>query len=151
MDAVPVMCRRQNSLQSVQFVWALPSYCKEWPHFKLVDTIHRHDTDSAQVLKGRSTWHLKAVSEMLPYLASGHSLYAAKSARIYLNHMLCLHRYHPTPHQQFVEGLRVAISHRAWVGLSTDLMIEQILMGSLKTSGGLTKGGCMTEQQRLTR
>ena len=87
---------------------------------------------------------------MLPYLASGHSIYA-KSARIYLNYMLCLHRDHPAVHQQFVEGLHVARrSDRAWAGLSTDLIIEQVRMRSLKTSGGLTRGRGMTEQQRLT-
>ena len=33
-------------------------------------------------------------------------------------------------------------------GLSTDLVIEQELMRSLKTTGGLTRGSRMTENQR---
>ncbi|XP_063607207.1 uncharacterized protein LOC134781852 [Penaeus indicus] len=37
-----------------------------------------------------------------------------------------------------------------WAGLSTDLVIEQVLMRSMKTSGGLTRGRGMTERQRLT-
>ena len=37
-----------------------------------------------------------------------------------------------------------------WAGLSVDLIIEQVLMRSMKTSGGLTKGQGMTEQQRVT-
>ena len=37
---------------------------------------------------------------------------------------------------------------RFWAGLSTDL-IEQVLMRSIKTHGGLTRGKGMTENQRL--
>ena len=72
--------------------------------------------------------HLEAVSEMLPYLAaSGHSLYA-KSASIYLSSMANLPNDHHVVHQHFVEGLHVArASDRAWAGLSTNLMIEQVL------------------------
>ena len=40
-------------------------------------------------------------------------------------------------------------SDRFWAGLSTDLVIEQCLMRSLKTRGGLTRGCGMTETQRL--
>ena len=58
---------------------------------------------------------------------------------------------HPVVHQHFVEGLHVATrSDCTWAGLSTDLMIERVLMRSMKTSGGLTRGRGMTEQQRLT-
>ena len=57
----------------------------------------------------------------------------------------------PVVHQHFVEGLHVARrSDRAWAGFSTDLMIEQVLMRSMKTSGGLTRDRRMTDQQRLT-
>ena len=65
---------------------------------------------------------------MLPHLAaSGLSLYA-KSASIYLSSMANLPNDHRVVHQHFVEGLHVARrSDRAWVGLSTDLMIEQVL------------------------
>ncbi len=40
-------------------------------------------------------------------------------------------------------------SDRFWAGLSADLIIELVLMRSMKTSGGLTRGRGMTEQQRL--
>ena len=33
---------------------------------------------------------------------------------------------------------------RTWAGLSTDLMIEQVMMRSLKASGGITRGRGMT-------
>ena len=73
--------------------------------------------------------HIEAVSEMLPYLAaSGHSLYR-KSASIYLSSMANLPNDHPVVHQHFVEGLHVARrSDHAWAGLSTDVMIEQVLI-----------------------
>jgi hypothetical protein len=95
--------------------------------------------------------HLQAVSEMLPYLAaSGHNLYA-KSARLYLQSMCNLEIEHPDVYRSFENGFHVVRrSNRMWAGLSTDLVIEQVLMRSLKTSGGLTRGRGMTEQQRLT-
>ena len=40
-------------------------------------------------------------------------------------------------------------SDRYWAGLSSDLVIEQVLMRSMKTNGGLTRGRGMGEQQRL--
>ena len=84
--------------------------------------------------------HNDALSEMLPYLAaSGHSLYA-KYASINLSPMANLPNDHPVVHQHFVEGIHVARrSDHAWAGLSTDLMIEQVLMRSMKTSGGPTE------------
>ena len=44
----------------------------------------------------------------------------------------------------------VGRSDRLWAGLSVDLIIEQVLMRSMKTSGGFTKGRGMTEQQHVT-
>ena len=49
-----------------------------------------------------------------------------------------------------MEGYHVVRrSDRFWAGLSTDLIIEQVLMRSIKTHGGLTRGKGMTENQRL--
>ena len=39
-------------------------------------------------------------------------------------------------------------SERYWAELSTDLVIEQALMRSIKSAGGLTRGKGMDEQQR---
>ena len=39
---------------------------------------------------------------------------------------------------------------KLWAGLSPDLVNEQVLMRSLKTTSELTRGRGMTEQQRLT-
>ena len=84
--------------------------------------------------------HLQAVSEMLPYLfASGHNLYV-KCERLYLQSMRNLRDDHPAVYRDFVSGFHVVRrSDRLWAGLSTDLVNEQVLMRSLKTSGGLTR------------
>ena len=39
-------------------------------------------------------------------------------------------------------------SNHFWAGLSSDLVIEQTLMRSLKSTGGLTRGSGMNEEQR---
>ena len=92
--------------------------------------------------------HLQAVSEMLPYLAaSGHNNYT-KSALIYLQQMSLLQDEHPEVYQHFKFHV-VRRSNHHWAGLYSDLVIEQVLMRSMKTSGGLTRGRGMTEQQRL--
>lgn len=94
--------------------------------------------------------HLRALSDMLPYFAAaGHNNYA-KSARIYLQFMQSLSTDHPDVYASFMGGLHVVRrSDRLWAGLSTDLIIEQVLMRSLKTTGGLTRGTGMSETQRV--
>ena len=78
------------------------------------------------------------------------SVLYANSARIYLQSMLNLEKEHPDVHQRFKDGFHVGRrSNWSWTKLSTDLMIEQVLMRSLKTSGGLTRGRGMTEQQQV--
>ena len=92
--------------------------------------------------------HLQGLSEMLPYLAAaGHNLYT-KSVRLYLQSMSSLETNHPYVHRKFEARFHVVQrSNRLWIGLSTDLVIEQVLMRSLKTSGSLTRGRGMTERQ----
>ena len=99
---------------------------------------------------GNWNLHLQAVQEMLPYFAaSGHNLYA-KSAYMYLQKMQKLPESHPDVHSSFLNGFHVIHrSDRYWAGLSTDLVIEQVLMKSIKTNGGLTRGRGMAEMQRL--
>ena len=49
-----------------------------------------------------------------------------------------------------MEGFHVVRrSNQFWAGLSANLLIEQILMRSLKSTGGFTRGSWMTEEQRL--
>ena len=57
---------------------------------------------------------------------------------------------HPEIHQHFKEDLYVIRrSDRCWSGLSPNLVIEQCLMRSLKTTGRLTRGRGFSETQRL--
>lgn len=100
-----------------------------------------------------SDWrlHVHALHEMLPYrAAAGHNLYT-KSIYIYLRRLAQLSIQHPEVHHQFQNGFHVVRrSDRYWAGLSTDLLIEQVLMRSVKTTGGLTRGHGMSESQRIT-
>ncbi|CAG2250738.1 unnamed protein product [Mytilus edulis] len=93
--------------------------------------------------------HLHAVQEMLPFFAAtGHNLYL-KSAYCYLQQMQTLETEYPDMYSKFCEGYHVVRrSNRYWAGISTDLAIEQTLMRSVKTSGGMTRGKGMTEVQR---
>ena len=94
--------------------------------------------------------HIHAMYEMMPYLAaSGHNLYT-KCIHVYLQQMHKLHETHPEVSRHFDQGLHIVRrSDRFWAGLSPDLVIEQVLMRSMKTGGGLTRGRDMTETQRL--
>ena len=58
----------------------------------------------------------------------------------YLQEMSELENRHPDVYLKFVNGRHVVRSSKFWAGLSSDLVIEQTLMRSLKTSGGLTHG-----------
>ena len=96
--------------------------------------------------------HLQSVKEILPYFAAaGHRLYT-KSAYMYLQSTSKLATTRPNVYQTFPVGYHeVRRSDRLWSGLSTDLIIQQVLMRSLKTSGGMTRGRGMAEQQRAKR
>ena len=60
-----------------------------------------------------------------------------------------LKRTHPDVHNQFSHGYHVLRrSDRFWAGVSSDLMIEQTLMKSVKSVGGLTRRRGMGETQR---
>ena len=93
--------------------------------------------------------HLSTLYEMLPFFAAaGHNLYL-KSGYIYLQQMLELPTTNPIVHQAFKQGNHVIRrSNRYWAGISSDLVIEQVLMRSVKVSGGLTRGRGMTEVGR---
>ena len=94
--------------------------------------------------------HIQAMYEMMPYLAaSGHNLYT-KCIHAYLQQMHTIHETHPEVSRHFDQGIHVVRrSDRFWAGLSPDLVIEQVFMRNMMTSGGLTRGRGMTETQRL--
>ena len=96
-----------------------------------------------------SNWLLRIEStmDMLNLFApSGHINYAK---RFYVQKMQNLCEEHPWLYQQFKDGFHaVRRSNRHWSGLWSDLTIEQTLMRSIKTRGGLTRGRGMTESVR---
>ena len=93
--------------------------------------------------------HLRAVSDCLPiFAAAGHYNYL-KSAYFYVQEMGQLDIKHPDLFRKFEKGFHVIRrSNQLWAGLSSDLVIETTLMRSLKTTGGMTHGGGMSEEQR---
>ncbi|KAL5005113.1 hypothetical protein ScPMuIL_018569 [Solemya velum] len=94
--------------------------------------------------------HLHTIQMMLPYLAAaGHNLYV-KSAYVYLCEMQELEKCRPDVYAMFEAGHHVLRrSDRYWARLSIDIVIEQVLIRSMKTSKGLTRGRGMTEFQRV--
>ena len=93
--------------------------------------------------------HLRAMLACLPiFAAAGHYNYL-KSAYLYIQEMCELETRHPDVYDTFSRGFHVIRrSNHFWAGLSSDLVIEQTLMRSLKSSGGLTHGSGMTEEMR---
>ena len=87
--------------------------------------------------------HLHSVKLMLPYLhAAGHLNYA-KSAQVYLQQMHKLETVmKPEEFDLFTSQgyFTIRRSDKFWSGIWTDMTIEQVLMRSIKTSGGLTRG-----------
>jgi len=94
--------------------------------------------------------HLAAVSKCLPlFAAAGHFNYV-KSSYLYLQNMSQLESKHPDVFKKFQLGYHVVRrTDKSWAGLGSDLVIEQTLMRSLKSSGGLTHGSGMTKEQRF--
>ncbi|XP_029341748.1 uncharacterized protein LOC100571724 isoform X2 [Acyrthosiphon pisum] len=87
--------------------------------------------------------HLECVEKMIPFFHStGHFQYA-KSAHLYLQDMYQLEKHmHLEEFQKFCnEGyFTIKRSSKFWCGTWSDMTIEQTLMRSMKTSGGLTNG-----------
>jgi hypothetical protein len=88
---------------------------------------------------------------MVQYFAAAELNLYAKSAYIYLNQMQTLRTSHPVIHEMFCKGYHIVRwSNRFWAGISIDLAIEQKLIRSIESSGGLTRGHGMGEAQRNT-
>jgi len=100
-----------------------------------------------------SNWflHLAAVDDMLNLIAvTGQNNYA-KCSRLYLQLMSNLSQNETSwLYQMFSEkGLHsIRRSDRYWAGLFSDLVIKQMMMRSLKSRGGLTRGSGMEESVR---
>ena len=83
------------------------------------------------------------------FAATGHINYA-KSARLHLQNMLNLKNTHPWVYEQFTVGRlhTVRRSEKFCAGLWMDLIIEQVMMRSIKISGRLTRRRGITESMR---
>ncbi|KAG1650842.1 hypothetical protein GQR58_027696 [Nymphon striatum] len=143
-ELIRVTDRLQTSQQSMKS----SRTAKLWLQFMKMMEILRKFLKGERL--GLWEFHMTAMYEMMPYLAaSGHNLYT-KSLHVYLQHMTKLPETFPEVHRHFSQGLHVVRrSDRLWAGLLADLVIEQVLMRSMKTSGGLTRGRGMTEVQRV--
>ena len=93
--------------------------------------------------------HLKAVSKMLSYFAAAGDNLNLKSSYVYLQEMSKLEESHPALYTAFLDGNHIVRrSDRFWGGLSTDLVIEQVLMRSIKSVWGMTRCRGLSEAQR---
>ena len=98
-----------------------------------------------------SNWylHLQAVQKMMNLFAATEHVNYARSSRMYVQEMLSLAETNPCLREQFQEGCHaVRRSGRYWPGLWSDFVIEQTLMRSLKSRGGLTRGRGFEENVR---
>ena len=93
--------------------------------------------------------HLECMKEIIIlFAATGHIQYA-KSGRLYIQQMEMLKQNYPSVHMEFCQGNHaVRRSKRFWAGLWSDLVIEQTLMRSIKSRGGLTRGRGVSESVR---
>ena len=93
--------------------------------------------------------HMKVTAEALSiFAAAGHFNYL-KAAYLYLKRLVSMSVTNPAADKLVREGFHVIRrSDRFWAGLGADLVIEQVFMRSLKSTGGLTRGSGMTEAQR---
>ncbi|CAG9820707.1 unnamed protein product [Phaedon cochleariae] len=97
---------------------------------------------------GNWTLHLETIQKMLPFFhASGHFFYA-KSCHLYLQDMLNLQdKMDPTEFESFTTKgyFTIRRSDKFWSGIWTDMTIEQTLMRTMKSIGGLTHGRGITD------
>ena len=94
--------------------------------------------------------HLTITHEMLNLLDSTLHFHFAKSARFYFQQMLKLPKDHPEICTSFKDYGYHAIhrSERYWASLWSNLVIKQVMMRSIKSRVGLTRGGGFNESIR---
>ena len=94
--------------------------------------------------------HLQSVHAMLNLFAVTGHVHYAKCARLYYQQMMELNTKFPWVHDKLInEGFHtVRRCSRFWSGLWTDLTIEQVMMRSIKSRGGLTRARGVTESVR---
>lgn len=134
----------QNWLQSMQ----LFRTAKLWTMYMDMVSILRSFLYSSRT--GNWKLYIESLHNMLPFLAaSGHNNYV-KSLMLFLARMEKLETTHPRTFARFNEGYFVLRrSDDYWCGIFSDLFIEQVLMGSIKSVGGLSRGRGFDESTRL--
>lgn len=88
------------------------------------------------------TSHVLCAQQKIPFFhASGHFHYA-KCTHLYVQDMLSLRTRHPDIAKQFADKgfFTVNNSGSSWAGIWSDMAIEQTVMRSMKSDGGLTRG-----------
>ena len=120
---------------------------KLWLNYQHMLSIARALVSAVRM--GSWEMHLSAVSACLLIFAVAGKTNYLKSARLYLQKMHALKDDNPEVHQKFHSGFHVIRrSSQYQSGLGSDLVIEQTLMRSLKSQGGLTRRSVMSEHQR---
>lgn len=92
--------------------------------------------------------HLSCVREIIPHFHAAGHLHYAKAARLYLQQMERLEKsMPPEEYQLFTDNgyFTIRRSDSFWGGNFSDQTIEQFLMRTLKTSGGMTHGRGITD------
>lgn len=94
--------------------------------------------------------YLFSLSRMIDLFAATAHIHYAKSARLHLQTMLDLQETDPWVHEQFSKGFHtIRRSDKFWAGMYVvRLIIEQVMMRSIKSSGGLTRGRGSSESAR---
>ena len=97
--------------------------------------------------------HLNCVQQMIPFFhATVHNLYA-KSAHLYLQDMREIkNKMNTFEYEKFANDgfFTIRRSDKFWSGIWSDMTIEQVLMKSMKSQGGLTHGREITQIFRIS-
>ena len=149
METSDTMCEIANALKKKKLQLQSSETSKLWLAYQeMVKTVRK-----LIAADRTSSWklHLEAIQECLVIVAAaGHHNYL-KSGYKYLQDMLKLPSDNPSVYELFQKGqFVVRRSDRFWAGLGSDLVIEQVLMRSIKSRGGLTRGSGLTEIQQAT-
>ena len=75
---------------------------------------------------------LEALADALPIFAASGHYNSVKSGYLYLQRMLNLSTTHPEVYDAFINEGYAIRSDRYWAGVAPDLIIEQVLMRTLK-------------------
>ena len=137
---------RSRSYRSWRHCCYACTYQRYKPHRRFVVTIHGNGQHPTHLHQGRTHSELRAPPSSSLRNVTIPCCIGSQPVR-QVRALISLRDDHPAVYRDFVSGLHVVRrSDRLWAGLSTDLVIEQVLMRSLKASGGLTRGRGFTEQ-----